>query len=62
MMELRIGQTVSWITRPVPGGYLQGTVIKIGAKKICIEVQSPKTGERRIKWVDAKSLKGGSQW
>jgi hypothetical protein len=53
----QVGQSVSWIARPLgDGGYLQGTVIKLGAKKICIEVKS-KMGERRIKWVDVKSLK-----
>jgi len=52
-----VGQEVEWLTRPTPGGYLHGIVLKIGTRKIGIAVQSPKTGEWKPKWAEPKYLR-----
>ena len=51
------GEQVEWLTRPVPGGYLQGIVIKPGQHRIGIAVQSPKTGEWKPKWAEPNYLR-----
>jgi len=51
------GQTIEWLTRPIPGGYLHGIVIKVGKSKVGIAVQSPKTGEWKPKWAEPTYLR-----
>ena len=54
---LQVGQEVEWLTRPVPGVYLRGIVLKLGTRKVGIAVQSPKTGEWKPKWAEPKYLR-----
>ena len=54
---LAIGQEVEWLTRPMAGGYLHGIITKIGPNKIKIRIQSPKTGEWKEKWAEARYLR-----
>ena len=60
MEEWTIGQAVEWLTRPIPGGYLHGIVIKPGNRKVGIVVQSPKTGEWKPKWAEPRYLRSVS--
>lgn len=55
--RMEVGQRVEWLTRPIPGGYLHGVVVKVGPHKIGIAVQSPKTGQWKPKWVNADYLR-----
>ncbi len=56
-MDFTIGDRVEWLTRPMRGGYLQGTVLQIRDQKVKIEVFSPVTGERKVKWAFASNLR-----
>lgn len=57
--ELQPGQLVTWL-REARGGYgyvepVPGTVVKIGEKRVQIEVHK-KSGEAVKRWVEAKNL------
>ena len=53
---MQVGDEVEWLTRPIPGGYLKGIVLKLGTRKIGIAVQS-KTGEWKPKWAEPQYLR-----
>ena len=54
---MQVGDEVEWLTRPVPGGYLHGTVVQVGTSRVKIKVQSPKTGEWKEKWAEPQYLR-----
>lgn len=57
MHTFTLGERVEWLTRPIPGGYLHGIVIKPSSRKVGIAVQSPKTGEWKPKWAEPAYLR-----
>jgi len=54
---LDVGQEIEWLSRPTHDGYLHGTVVQIGARKVKIKIQSPKTGEYKEKWAEPQYLR-----